>query len=77
LAQNPDLILLDEPESGVDLENMALVGNTIATLLEKNGKHQASKPRAQARSERKKMGLIITMRVISWTMFLPIKGRCF
>jgi Fe-S cluster assembly ATP-binding protein len=60
MAQNPDLILLDEPESGVDLENMTLVGNTIATLLEKNGNHPADKSRVQTRSERKKMGLIIT-----------------
>jgi len=27
LAQRPDLILLDEPESGVDLENIALIGD--------------------------------------------------
>lgn len=33
LAQDPDLILLDEPESGVDLENMSLIGETINTLL--------------------------------------------
>jgi Fe-S cluster assembly ATP-binding protein len=33
MAQDPDLILLDEPESGVDLENMALIGETINTLL--------------------------------------------
>ena len=61
MAQNPDLILLDEPESGVDLENMVLVGNTIAMLLEKDGSNPAaSKPRAQTRRERQKMGLIIT-----------------
>jgi len=33
LAQQPDLVLLDEPESGVDLENIALVGSTINLLL--------------------------------------------
>ncbi len=33
MAQQPDLVLLDEPESGVDLENMALVGETINLLL--------------------------------------------
>ncbi len=33
LAQQPDLVLLDEPESGVDLENIALVGATINSLL--------------------------------------------
>ncbi len=33
MAQDPDLILLDEPESGVDLENIALLGETINMLL--------------------------------------------
>ncbi len=33
LAQQPDLVLLDEPESGVDLESIALVGATINSLL--------------------------------------------
>ena len=28
MAQHPSLILFDEPESGVDLENMALIGKT-------------------------------------------------
>ena len=35
LAQNPDLALLDEPESGVDLENIALIGQLINELLGK------------------------------------------
>lgn len=35
LAQNPDLALLDEPESGVDLENIALIGKLINELLDK------------------------------------------
>lgn len=35
LAQAPDLALLDEPESGVDLENIALIGQLINDLLEK------------------------------------------
>ncbi|MGI2335367.1 MAG: ABC transporter ATP-binding protein [Dehalogenimonas sp.] len=35
LAQSPDLVLLDEPESGVDLENIALIGELINELLEK------------------------------------------
>ena len=33
----PDLVLLDEPESGVDLENIALIGQAINQLLEKDG----------------------------------------
>lgn len=59
-AQNPDLMLFDEPESGVDLENIALVGNTIAVLLQKNGVKDNSKSRLQLKQERTKMGLIIT-----------------
>ena len=33
MAQQPDLLLFDEPESGVDLENMKLIGNTVRELL--------------------------------------------
>jgi len=61
MAQNADLMLFDEPESGVDLENIALVGNTIASLLQKDcPSSSASKSRLQMRLERTKMGLIIT-----------------
>jgi Fe-S cluster assembly ATP-binding protein len=35
MAQAPDLVLLDEPESGVDLVNMALIGQMINELLQK------------------------------------------
>ncbi len=39
LCQDPALVLLDEPESGVDLDNISLVGRTINELLhpDKNG----------------------------------------
>ncbi len=33
LVQEPDLAMFDEPDSGVDLENIELVGVTINTLL--------------------------------------------
>jgi len=36
LAQKPELTLLDEPESGVDLVNVALIGKLINELLEKD-----------------------------------------
>lgn len=49
-AQRPELTLLDEPESGVDLVNIALIGELINELLEK-GCHIR---------ERRCMGLIIT-----------------
>jgi Fe-S cluster assembly ATP-binding protein len=50
LAQKPQLTLLDEPESGVDLVNIALIGEMMNDLLEKN----CPIP------ERQCMGLIIT-----------------
>ena len=49
-AQRPELTLLDEPESGVDLVNIALIGELMNELLEKNCPIQY----------RKCMGLIIT-----------------
>jgi len=36
MAQKPQLVLLDEPESGVDLVNIALIGELINDLLEKH-----------------------------------------
>jgi Fe-S cluster assembly ATP-binding protein len=62
MAQNPDLMLFDEPESGVDMENINLVGNTIAALLE-NGDgdvRKGKKTKMQLKLDRTKMGLIIT-----------------
>ncbi|HIP25305.1 MAG TPA: ABC transporter ATP-binding protein [Archaeoglobus profundus] len=47
---NPDLVMLDEPDSGVDLENIALIGKAIRTLLERD----------KAKNERVKSGIIIT-----------------
>jgi len=63
MAQNPDLLLFDEPESGVDMENIALVGNTIASLLEKGYAFFLEKDvqcKMELRRRRTKMGLIIT-----------------
>lgn len=34
MAQKPDLLLLDEPESGVDIENIALVGRAANYILQ-------------------------------------------
>lgn len=36
MVQRPDLVLIDEPESGVDIENIALVGESINRLLGKD-----------------------------------------
>ena len=50
LAQSPQLVLLDEPESGVDLVNIALIGQLINQLLEKR----------HPMHERTRIGLIIS-----------------
>ncbi|MFO8101128.1 MAG: ABC transporter ATP-binding protein [Dehalococcoidia bacterium] len=49
MAQGPDLVLLDEPESGVDLVNMDLIGQMINRLLQK-----------ELHRTRHRSGLIIT-----------------
>ena len=60
MGQNPDLLLFDEPESGVDLENISLIGNTINHLLQRSITIHPSKSQKKLRDERTKMGLIIT-----------------
>ncbi|MBS3909490.1 MAG: ABC transporter ATP-binding protein [Actinobacteria bacterium] len=40
IAQQPNFVLLDEPESGVDLENISLLGSAINKLLQKDMKRQ-------------------------------------
>jgi Fe-S cluster assembly ATP-binding protein len=50
LAQDPEFIMLDEPDSGVDLVNIHLVGAVINELLEKD----------KRADKRTKAGLIIT-----------------
>jgi Fe-S cluster assembly ATP-binding protein len=50
LAQSPDFIMFDEPDSGVDVENIELIGEIMSELLERH-----KRP-----SERARAGLIIT-----------------
>lgn len=50
LAQQPDFVMLDEPDSGVDLENIKLIGEAINTLTQKDRRP----------SSRTKSGIIIT-----------------
>jgi len=60
MAQQPDLLLFDEPESGVDLESIVLIGNAISNLIKGSdggGKRYCAK---KERQERKRSGLIIT-----------------
>ncbi len=60
MAQDPDLLLFDEPESGVDLENISLIGNTISQLLQRDLQVNPEKTQKERRRERTRMGLIIT-----------------
>ena len=50
LAQMPDLALFDEPESGVDLDNIAVVGGAMNALLK--GESGSASARAPASSSR-------------------------
>lgn len=54
LAQDPDLVLIDEPESGVDLESIALIGESINRLLKRDIRLR------ERREMPPKTGLIIT-----------------
>lgn len=50
MVQDPSFIMLDEPESGVDLENIHLMGESIAHLLQKHHRF----------ANRRNSGLVIT-----------------
>jgi Fe-S cluster assembly ATP-binding protein len=60
MAQNADLLLFDEPESGVDLENISLIGNSISSLLQRDFHVDPDKTQKEMRRARTRMGLIIT-----------------
>ncbi len=60
MAQDPILMLFDEPESGVDLENISLIGKTISQLLQRDFRIETSKTQKERKGERTKMGFIIT-----------------
>ncbi len=59
MAQQPDFVLLDEPESGVDLESIVLVGETINTLLGKGIRNPNGKAH-KYKSNGMKSALVIT-----------------
>ena len=40
MVQDPKMVLLDEPESGVDMENLQVVGEIIGRLLQKGRRRQ-------------------------------------
>ena len=60
MAQEPDLVLLDEPESGVDLENIVLLGEVVNTLLERGVKHPRGISEHAHLKKRTKSALVIT-----------------
>ncbi len=60
MAQEPDLMLFDEPESGVDMENITLIGTSISHLLQRDIHTDPEKSQRQIKRERNRMGLIIT-----------------
>lgn len=60
LLQDPVMVLLDEPESGVDLENIALIGRAINHLLGRKVEPEADKPIKAVLREKRKAALIIT-----------------
>jgi Fe-S cluster assembly ATP-binding protein len=60
MAQDPDLILLDEPESGVDLENMVLIGETVNLLLHRGVNYARQKCHKAKEGDRRKSALVIT-----------------
>lgn len=60
LAQKPELVLFDEPESGVDLENISLIGKLVRRLLEQDIQPRPDVSMKELKSQRKTAGLIIT-----------------
>ncbi len=61
ILQSPELVCLDEPESGVDLENMALIGKAARIALGRDSFDGAACRRSiKSRRADYKSGLIIT-----------------
>jgi Fe-S cluster assembly ATP-binding protein len=60
ILQNPDLIFLDEPESGVDIENIALIGKFTKQLLGRGIESKKGKTIKEISREQRKSGFIIT-----------------
>ncbi len=60
IVQSPNMVLLDEPESGVDLENIALIGKAINLLLGRKVEPKNEKPIKEVIKQRRKSALVIT-----------------
>ncbi len=59
-AQQPDLVMLDEPESGVDLENIELIGDQINHLLGRTISCPGEASRKEILGRRSKSALVIS-----------------
>ncbi len=63
-AQDPELVLLDEPESGVDVENISILGRMISRLLgvhlEDDEEHKKGKSLLEIKKKKRKTALIIS-----------------
>ena len=60
MAQRPRLVLFDEPESGVDLENMKLIGRTVREMLDGAISAAPASSMKERKTRRQTSGLIIT-----------------
>ena len=60
MAQQPDLVLFDEPESGVDMENMQLVGKVARDVLDGNFNVTPELSLKERKEQTRTAGLIIT-----------------
>lgn len=61
LSLQSDLLLLDEPESGVDVENVELIGRIINDMLHENLLvEENGLTKKQRHNKRKRSGLVIT-----------------
>ncbi len=60
ILQDPDIIFLDEPESGVDLENIALIGEFTNELLGRSPHPNGERTLKDLYREKRKSGLVIT-----------------
>jgi len=60
MAQQPDLVLFDEPESGVDMENMQLVGQVARNVLDGRYNVAPDLSLKERKEQVRTSGLIIT-----------------
>ncbi len=60
MAMEPDLLLLDEPESGVDLESIGLLGRAINRILGRDVEPNGKRSLKEIRAQKAKSALIIT-----------------